>query len=492
MSVLERMMAKDPKHRYQTPAEVALALEPFTLATAVALAPKPRTYPRTTDPHLTVVLKKTPIRGRRRPRLATALAILAFLVAGLLGTAVYRIATDKGELVITTESDDVKVLITQGGKQVDVIDTKTDKQIRLALRSGEYELELKGAPEGLKLNIDKATLTRGKETLAKIERIKKEPSTQVGEIRRFGAPGHGMRRLALSPDGQRLLTGGYNQDGAARYWDIATGKEIFKLPSKSGVLYDVAISPDGTKLLGCGGDKLIYVWDAATGKEVKQLKGHTDEVVSVAVSPDGRIVASSGYDCDLRLWNLHTGELTGTPGSRTWQGQSTRFSPDRKLIATFTMDAVVHLWDVKNQKEVRALRGHKDWVSAGVFSRDGSRLLSGTWPSRGRGPVPGPSELILWDVTTGKPLRTIDVTPRNVRGLAISPDGWRALSGGDAGLVELWDLETGKQNIAFKGHVGAVNDMACLPDGRTALSVGDDCTIRLWGLPDPPSTNENP
>src|SRR5262249_51845710 len=32
MPVLERMMAKNPKHRYQTPAEVALALEPFTLA----------------------------------------------------------------------------------------------------------------------------------------------------------------------------------------------------------------------------------------------------------------------------------------------------------------------------------------------------------------------------------------------------------------------------------------------------------------------------
>ena len=64
-------------------------------------------------------------------------------------------------MVITTESDDVEVVIKQGGKEVRVIDTKTDKQITLA-HSGEYELELKGAPEGLKLNIDKATLTRGK------------------------------------------------------------------------------------------------------------------------------------------------------------------------------------------------------------------------------------------------------------------------------------------------------------------------------------------
>jgi hypothetical protein len=110
------------------------------------------------------------VRFRRRRLVAVATAIM-FLVAGLLGVGVYRIATDKGELVITTESDDVKVVITRGGKLVDIIDTKTDKQIRLALRSGEYELELKGAPEGLKLSIAQATLTRGKTVLATITTV---------------------------------------------------------------------------------------------------------------------------------------------------------------------------------------------------------------------------------------------------------------------------------------------------------------------------------
>ena len=66
----------------------------------------------------------------------------------LAGVVVYRIQTDKGELVITTESDDVEVVVKQGGKLVRIIDTKTDKKITLALRSGAYELELKGGPRG--------------------------------------------------------------------------------------------------------------------------------------------------------------------------------------------------------------------------------------------------------------------------------------------------------------------------------------------------------
>jgi serine/threonine protein kinase len=77
MPVLERIMAKNPKHRFQTSAEVATALEPFTFTTVVAPAPRPR----------------PPV-----PRFVVAAVLLAFLVAGLLGVGVYRIATDKGEL----------------------------------------------------------------------------------------------------------------------------------------------------------------------------------------------------------------------------------------------------------------------------------------------------------------------------------------------------------------------------------------------------------
>jgi tRNA A-37 threonylcarbamoyl transferase component Bud32/DNA-binding beta-propeller fold protein YncE len=334
MPVLERMMAKSPNHRYQTPAEVANALEPFTFA------------PAARDDGRTVVLDDMSVRTQRQRRFLIALAILSFLVAGLLGVGVYRIATDKGELVIETDNDDVEVVVSKGGEVVKVIDTKSGKHV--TLNSGDYELALKDGQEGLKLSPGKMTLKRGETALATIERVTKPVAERVGEIRRFGAEGHNPRRVALSPDGKRLLTAGMG-DGAARYWDIATGKEIYKLPSESDLVYDVAISPDGTKLLGCGRDRLIHVWDAATGKEVKTLRGHTDEVIGVAVSPDGRLVASSGYDCELRLWNLDTGELIASPGNAV-RGLGAAFSPDGKLIATWAQDHMVRLWDIKDLK----------------------------------------------------------------------------------------------------------------------------------------------
>jgi len=97
MLVLERMMAKDPKDRFQTPAEVAAALEPFALATALTRPPRSPFRGRPRDRGRPSLLQEPlDIRRRRWPVMSIATAVL--FLAGLLGVGVYRIATDYGEL----------------------------------------------------------------------------------------------------------------------------------------------------------------------------------------------------------------------------------------------------------------------------------------------------------------------------------------------------------------------------------------------------------
>jgi hypothetical protein len=166
MPVIDRMMAKKPNRRYLKPIEVANALERFTFAPAVAGNGKPRPRLTETEDSRTFVLPKPPAEDRGRRRIVALVVALLFIVAVLLGGAVYRITTDKGELFIETDDEDVEVVVRKKGKEVKIIDTKTGKSI--TLDSGEYDLGLKEGQEGLKISPEKIVLKRGKSALATI------------------------------------------------------------------------------------------------------------------------------------------------------------------------------------------------------------------------------------------------------------------------------------------------------------------------------------
>ncbi|HSL06680.1 MAG TPA: hypothetical protein VK887_01740, partial [Pseudonocardiaceae bacterium] len=51
-----------------------------------------------------------------------------------------------------------------------------------------------------------------------------------------------------------------------RVWDATTGEPLHHLTSHTGGVRSVAYSPDGTRLLTGGDDGAVRVWDATTGQ----------------------------------------------------------------------------------------------------------------------------------------------------------------------------------------------------------------------------------
>lgn len=114
---------------------------------------------------------------------------------------------------------------------------------------------------------------------------------------------------ALSPDGARVLTGGYL--GSPRMWSATTGREIVRFNrSVVGSVFSgvVAFSPDGSRVAIGWGDGVTQVWDATSGAELHRYGGG-GWIVSIAFSPDGELLATGAADGIVTLGDVASGRL---------------------------------------------------------------------------------------------------------------------------------------------------------------------------------------
>jgi len=119
------------------------------------------------------------------------------------------------------------------------------------------------------------------------------------------------------------------------------------------------------------------------------------------------------------------------------------------------------------------LVGHSGGGVNGVaVTPDGKRAVSAS----------SDKTLKVWDVDTGRALRTLEGHSGVVHGVALTPDGMRAVSASYDNTLKVWDLETGCAPRTLEGHTEFVNAVAVTPDGKWAVSASDDNTLKLWDL----------
>ncbi|WP_199248068.1 FHA domain-containing protein [[Phormidium] sp. ETS-05] len=300
--------------------------------------------------------------------------------------------------------------------------------------------------------------------------------------------------VSLSADSRLALSGGF--DGTVKLWDLQAGRSLGTFSGHTSWVNSVCLSHDGKLAISGSSDDTVKLWHTGTGECIRTLKHHPSEVTSVCLSPDSRFALCATDEGKLHLWDVASGmHLRTFPRSaseaevRSGQVQPERghsdevtsvcLSYDGQFALSGSKDNTIILWEIATGKQLRTFAGHTWVVNSVCLSADDRLALSGS----------SDGSLHLWDLATGGATSFGSVAIGNFKGhtswvtsVSLSLDGQFALSGSGDSTLKLWDVTTGICLHEFEGNTSWVNSVCLSPDAKFALSGSDDNTLKLWVL----------
>ncbi|HFE46231.1 MAG TPA: hypothetical protein ENJ18_12170, partial [Nannocystis exedens] len=322
----------------------------------------------------------------------------------------------------------------------------------------------------------------------------------------------------FAPDSDELAVG--TATGDVWRWRWKTDKSD-RLRGGTRMLRAVRYTEDGTRILGAGADREVWVWQRSTNKRLHTLTGHGARITRLDVSKDSRFATTAGGETAPRLWDLKTGSGSLLKGLGT-VATAVRFSPDGRMVAASSGDGELRLWHIENLR------------SDALNHRRGQALLAVDRRQPRIATVDKSGTLRVWNLDTqeviyetadAQPIIQVAILPtsnamltlskdagltvmtpygetvhefpaldeplaeqelsvhfRNRYGtLLVSDDGRHVIAGRNDGDIVHWDLKSREARL-LRGHSEALIAHAFSPDSRFLVSAGFDRSVRLWDL----------
>jgi WD40 repeat protein len=280
-------------------------------------------------------------------------------------------------------------------------------------------------------------------------------------VARVALPGSALGSFTFSPDGRTLLTADRNT--GLDFWDVPGKRHLSSAESlavsEGPISYDKAVYlPDGqglavateggvvftdphgirtprapitqgpskaTKLsISANGQRIAVAWtggagitvhDAASGSLLSQFKGANS---AFALSPDGKWLAHQ-ENSEIVLLPVASGEQRIVVG-RQIGTTAFAFSPNGAVLAAAfdhafapASDLTTVLWDVTRREQLGVLRGHRGRVTDVAFSPDGEWIATGSYDYTTR----------IWEARTGQNVAILHGSAIAVFAVRWSPTG---------------------------------------------------------------------
>lgn len=262
--------------------------------------------------------------------------------------------------------------------------------------------------------------------------------------------------MAFSRDSRFVFTA--DRNGVGILWDAQTGKPIGEkfLQHLGTRINDVAFHPNGQDILLAGDNQLVS-WIRISDRTLRNVFGHDGFVAKLSVSPNGdKLATVSEYtsgktlNSSLQVWDFASGQSTVLQQTQLTSGEN------RNLQA---------------EDDARSSQGRILSVS---FGDDGQVIASRSDDQSGR--------VTLWKPELGNDylvrltVKIPSVLPECTVADLADPNHLLTLNG-DAAL--LWDLETMKHLQSFRAHAG-ITEAGFSSDGEYAITASK--SIRIWNV----------
>jgi WD40 repeat protein len=470
-----KAMSKDPAERYRSAAEMADDVRNYL-----------EQRPLIAGPHTARYRVRKFLRKHARAVAAT-MAVVA-VVVGLMVALV--IATGQSVRARRAEAHQRRDAERQRDRAV-AAERSANEQRRTAevllaqsLVDQANALDAAGGAAAARAGFDKAA--------AAFNRLGLSPrAAELGLLKSYDAhppplavmEGHtdGILSAALSADGTLAVSA--SKDATLRLWDVHTGAQVRSFKGHEGWVIDVALSSDGRLALSAGDDKTVRLWDVASGGALHVLKGHTAAARAVAFCPDGRRALSASEDGTAIVWDLGMGKAVHTLAGHNGPLRAVAVSPDGRFALVGSdgrRQSSLTLWDLTTGKKVRALddnaafRTHNNGVRTIAFLPGGTHAITAGYDHVVK-------RWNLAEAADEPPIPVVGGTTL-VISVALSPDGKAILVGSDDGSLKLYDLESGRELRSFYGCTQAVRSAAISADNRLVLAGSLDNQLRLWAM----------
>lgn len=336
-------------------------------------------------------------------------------------------------------------------------------------------------------------------------------------------PGHSksksleVRDLVFSPNGHFLASQG--RDSTIKLWEVSTGKELKTFSSeellKSYQSAQIRFSSNSQTLIYATGEfdrQKVRFWDIAEGRESRNIPipgkpffSSDGKTIAVIDTKNDAIKGNTvNYDKifsttnigTVSLWDTSTGQKIKTLGGfPPGEIAKINFSPDGALIAIYTYTRQTKGFGPNHGsngkftffnrsgeklKTVEQLGEPLDFN----FSPDGKKIAIS---SLGVPPTDGYHIIFkLWDVSTGKQLKTLMDEPIKFSSIGLSaglhsrfsPDGKTIAAVSSSGIAKFFDSSTGSE-LSYL-NISPTQDLAPIvsADGKATIFPRTDGSLR--------------